>query len=44
MSEIPSLGMRQGAFFFEFYNKIEQILSLGDEAGDRFSVYLVKTK
>ena len=30
-------------FYFEFYNKIAQILSLGDEAGDYFSVYLMKS-
>ena len=29
-------------FYFEFYNKIEQILSIGDETGDWFSVYQVK--
>ena len=35
--------MRQEAIYFEFYDKTEQILSLGDEAGDCFSVYLVKS-
>ena len=30
------------AFYFEFYNKIGLILSLGNEAGMCFSVYLVK--
>ena len=35
--------MRQGAIFDEFYNKIEQILGLGDEAGDCFPGYFVRT-
>ena len=30
-------------FYLEFYNKIERILSLGDDAGNCFSVYFVKS-